>query len=75
MKICYCECVSVGREFVSKKNNNRPFRFAYWVVDDPDASKGVYFRSFMWTDVSRVPVEGDKAMCIKANGEYQIVEE
>ena len=75
MKICKCECVSVGRQFVSQKCNNRPFRWCFYRVDDPDASDGVYFRSFLWTDVSKTPVVGDVSLCVKVKGDYQIVEE
>lgn len=73
MKLDNCECVSVGREFCSKKNNNRPFCFSIWFVNDPDYSDGVYFRAFTWTDTSRMPVKGDKGFCVKVSGDYQLV--
>mgnify|MGYP006960461509 FL=1 len=73
MKLDNCECVSVGREFLSKKNNDRPFRFSIWFVDDPDYSDGVYFRAFTWTDTDPIPVKGDKGLCVKVNGFYQLV--
>ena len=73
MKLDNCECVSVGREFWSKKNNDRPFRFSIWFVNDPDYSDGVYFRAFTWTDTNPIPVKGDKGLCVKVNGVYQLV--